>query len=656
MGDLPEIADKGAGMVLLSPPSGRENVTATRRVPVGATARVRLLSTTDLHMNLTSHDYFSDRPDPTVGLTRTATLIHQARAEAERDGALALLFDNGDGLQGTPLSDVAADQPDRPHPLMRAFAHLHYDAVGLGNHDFNFGLKSLDTALQQAPCPVLSSNLRRLAHGKPAGFEPFAILDRLLRSGDEDWPIRIGVLSFLPPQTVKWDAHLLQGHLEADAIVDTARRLLPELRNAGCDLIVALAHTGLSATPDHPDLENAALPLTALEGIDAVICGHTHLRLPGPDHCGLDFVDAATGSVHGKPVVMAGTSGSDLGIIDLDLRADGARCWKVNGFSCALRPIARRTESGQAEATVEEDPALVQLLSEDHAQTRSLMEQPVGHTEHPLHSYFTFFAPDRALALVATAQAAALRPHLAGTGAEGLPLLSAAAPCKFGARSGPRFYTDVPAGRLSLRHIADLHVFPNQLSCVVVNGAQLLDWLEMSAALFQQIVPGGDTQMLLDPALPGHDFDVLYGLRYQIDLSTAARFHPDGSIRTPDSHRIRTATHAGLPIRPEDRFAVALNSYRAGGGGPFAALSDAEVVPVPPIPLREAIRNHVANQMNGDPLCDAAAPWRFVPMPGTTVTALTGPAATAHLHELRDRGVRQAGTTPDGFLRLSVPL
>ncbi len=644
-------------MVLLSPPVGRKNMIATRRVPVGATARVRLLSTTDLHMNLTSHDYFADRPDPTVGLTRTATLIHQARAEAERNGALVLLFDNGDGLQGTPLSDTVADQPDRPHPLMRAFGHLHYDALGLGNHDFNFGLKSLDRALQQAPCPVLSSNLRRLGgQGKPAGFEPFAILDRMLRAGTEDWPIRIGVLSFLPPQTVRWDAHLLRGHLEAGAIVDSARRWLPELRNAGCDLVVALAHTGFSATPEHADLENAALPLAALDGIDAVISGHTHLRLPGPDHGGLDFVDAETGSAHGKPVVMAGTSGSDLGVIDLDLRADGARCWTVERFSCALRPIARRTPAGRVVPLAEEDPALVRLLSEDHAQTRRLMDQPVGRSDHALHSYFTFFAPDRALALVATAQAAALRPHLAGTPAAELPLLSATAPSKFGARAGPQCYTDVPAGQLSLRHIADLHAFPNQIGCVVVTGAQVLDWLEMSAALFHRIEPGSAGQMLLDPALPGHDFDVLHGLHYEIDLSVPPRFHPDGSLRAPDSRRIRAATHGGRPIRPDARFAVALNSYRAGGGGPFAALSGVDPEPVPPIPMRDAIRAQVSGRLPPDPLGRAPAPWRFTAMPGTTVTALTGPGATGHLDELRGRDIRPIGTTPDGFLRLRLPL
>lgn len=643
-------------MVLISLPTGGENVTEERRIPAGARAHVRLLATTDLHMNLTSHDYYADRPDPTVGLTRTATLIKQARDEAERDGALVLLFDNGDGLQGTPLSDAAGGHADRPHPLMRAFGQLNYDAIGLGNHDFNYGLAPLEAALQQAPCPVLCTNLRPRHPGQQTRFEPFAILDRTLRSGDQIWPIRIGVLSFLPPQTVKWDSHLLRGQLVADAIVRTARAWVPKLRGAGCDLIVALGHTGLSAAPDHPDLENAALPLAALDGIDAVISGHTHLHLPGPDHLGLDHVDAETGAVHGKPVVMAGTSGSHLGVIDLELVARSDRCWETSGFACALRPIARRTKGGSAEPLVDEDPALVRLLSKAHAETRARMTRPVGHSDQPLHSYFTFFAPDRALALVAAAQAAALRPHLAGTAAQGLPLLSATAPGKFGARAGPDFFTDVPAGQLSRRHVADLHVFPNQLRAAIVTGAQVLDWLEMSACLFHQIAPGSCGQHLVNRALPGHDFDVLHGISYRIDLTVPARFHPDGSVRNPDSHRIVDACHAGNAIHASDQFAVALNSYRASGGGPFAALRKIEPVPVPEMQICDVVLDYVAGRSGPDPLQAAPPPWRFVPVPGTIVAALTGPGAMAHLGELPDRGIRTAGLTPKGFLRLKIPL
>lgn len=627
-----------------------------RHIEPGLGARVRVLATTDLHMHLTSFDYYADRPDPTVGLTRIASLIGQARCEATENGALTLLFDNGDALQGTPLADLVSEQSNRSHPMMRAFGHLRFDAVGLGNHDFNYGLKTLDRALLQAPCPVLSSNMRRLGQAKPCGFAPFAILDRIIQAGGDEWPIRIGVLSFLPPQTALWDGHLLRDLVEVDDILDSARRWLPEMKQAGCDLILALAHTGLDQTDPIPAMENAVIPLAALDGIDGVIAGHTHLHLPGIAHAGLPHVDADTGSVHGKPVVMAGSSGSHLGVIDFELEAKAGGGWTISGFQCALRPVARRDADGAPVAVAGEDQELVRVLAEDHADTRSLMAQVIGHSDQTLHSYFTFFAPDRSLALVAQAQAAALRPFLADSEAEALPLLSATAPGKFGARAGPEHFTDVPAGPLSLRHVADLHVFPNEIRAVIITGQQVFDWLEMSASLFHQIIPGSQGGALVDPQMPGHNFDVLHGLQYQIDLSAPARFNPDGSVRNAITRRVQHVSWQGRPVTDDQRFAVAVNSYRLGGGGNVAALVHARQVTVPHLPIRDALCRYLTRQYPIDPLATQESVWSFVPLPGTSATVLTGPGAVRHLPELADRGVTKVGVDYHGFLHLNVPL
>lgn len=224
-------------------------------------AGLRILATTDLHMHLLGYDYYADRSDPSVGLSRTATRIHEARREAEADDRLVLLLDNGDAFQGTPLSDFAARDCNGTHPLMKAFSYLRYDAMGLGNHDFNFGLGPLSRALRRAPCPVLCSNMRQTDPRDPPLFKPFAILDRQLRCAGGVFPIRIGLMSFLPPQTLIWDSHHLKGRMAIDGIVESANRWLPELESENCDLVIALAHTGLNDQSDHCDLENAAAPL-----------------------------------------------------------------------------------------------------------------------------------------------------------------------------------------------------------------------------------------------------------------------------------------------------------------------------------------------------------------------------------------------------------
>lgn len=617
------------------------------------------MATTDLHMHLTGYDYCAGCADPAFGLTRTASLIAAARAEAEKTGALALLFDNGDALSGSPMGDVAAARPDRPNPLMRAARYLRYDALGLGNHDFDGGLPALDALLRQAPCPVVCTNLRRRDGRPPAPpghIARLALLDREVPTAEGPRPIRIGVLSFLPPQTLVWNAPVLAGAAEIEDIVASARAILPRLAEAGCDVTVALAHSGLGPLAGDGSGEHDAAPLAALEGIDAVIAGHTHLLLPGADHPNLAHVDAARGRVHGKPVVMPGFGGAHLGLIDLDLAADRHGRWTVRDAVCTLRPIAARRADGRAEPLVPEDAGLVAELAADHAATREMLEQPVAAHGQALHSYFTFFAPDRSLALVAAAQAAALRPHLAGTPGEGLPVLSAVAPGKFGARAGPLSFTDVPPGPVRQRHLIDLHVFPNDLCAAIVTAGQLIDWLEMSASLFHHIPPGARDADLLDPAIPGHDFDVIYGLTYEIDLARPARFTPDGGRSGSGSRRTGAIRYRGAPITDDMRFVVALNSHRASGGGRVAALRDAPRIELPPLPIRDALRDYLAGVLARDALQDAPHPWRFAPMPGTRVTVQTGPGAAKHLSELDGRDVQQRGVGPSGFLTLSVPL
>ena len=614
-------------------------MTDTGDISGGVDGRLRLLATTDLHMHLTAYDYYGDRVDDSVGLTRTAGLINTARGEARQSGALTLLFDNGDSLQGTPMGDLAMQTPDKAHPLMQAFGHLGYDAIGLGNHDFNFGLAPLLAVLAQAPCPVVCSNIRRLDGGDIAGISPFAILDRTLRG----CPLRIGVLAFLPPQTIQWDAHNLHGVLAVDDMVASARKWCARLRRDGCDLVIALAHSGLDGTPAHEGMENAIVPLAALTGIDAVIAGHTHLQLPGENHAGLDHVDCQTGEVHGRPVVMPGAAGSHLGVIDLRLKADAGNNWAVQGFESALRPISARGANGSPVSTTSGDAGLARLLEPAHIATRAHMDRPVGTTDRALHSYFSFIAPDRALAVVALAQAAALRPLLAGSQAADLPVLSAAAPCKFGGRSGPSSYTDVPRGDVLLRHAADLHVFPNELRAVIVTGRQVHEWLEQSATLFNQITPGSVDARLVDTSVPGHDFDVLHGLTWQIDLGAK-------------DARISDIRHQGVPVRADQRFVVALNNYRATGGGGFKALTGAVQVPVPPINIRDTICDYLSGRLPLAPPDFPTQAWRFRPMPGTSVTLQTGPGATAYMDELAGRGARVHGPGADGFVRLTMAL
>lgn len=606
--------------------------------PNSPVARLRLMATTDLHAHLIAYDYYADKTDTPLGLTRVATLIQQARTEAQAEGIATLLMDNGDGFQGAPLGESILHGQSQRHPLMTAFTELQYDAIGLGNHDFNYGLPALGRLLKDAPCPALCSNMSAIEPGLELPFKASAIIEKKMPDVADAPPLRVGVLSVLPPQTVIWDAYFLEGRVVVQDMVHAARDTARALRERGCDLVIALAHTGLGDQDAVLNMENALYPLSALEEIDALVAGHTHLALPDAQH---QFAN---------PVVMPGAFGSHLGLIDMSLRWDGAR-WSLQDTHSSLRAVAPSDAP-----LVAEDQELRAALLDDHVEACARLNQPVGQITSPLHSFFTFFSHDRSLALSAYAQAAAVRAYVQGTPAENLPLLSAAAPGKFGARAGPSFYTDVPAGPVTMRHVTDLQIFPNRLRAVEVSGTELLDWLEMSAGIFNRVAPGSQDQPLVNDQRAGHNYDVMFGVEYEIDLTQPARFNSTGTLVNPTAKRIRNLRWDGAPVRPEQRFLVAVNSYRASGGGHFNMVRYAPQLSLPPVRLRDVIRDYIAGHLRHDPLEDAPTPWQFSPIENAEVIALTGPAAAAHLDELPSERLSLLPVDTNGFLGLRLQL
>ncbi len=601
---------------------------------------VRVLATTDLHMHMLGYDYFADRPSGRLGLSRAAALIARARQTARN----CLLFDNGDGLQGSPMGDYLAEMDDigtrQPHPAIAAMNALGYDAATIGNHDFSFGLGFLRRTLEGAEFPVVSTNLRPL---RPLPVQTHVLLTRQFRD-DQGRPhaLRIGVLGFLPPQTVEWERGL-KAEIAVQDILLAARTGIATLREQGADLIVALAHSGIGALAPAPMMENAATALAALPGIDVVIAGHTHRVFPSADHPQGPGIDARRGTLAGKPAVMPGFWGSHLGVIDLRLEPL-AQGWRIADFTCRAEPVGAE----------EDHPAVTGPALSAHRQTLRHFSRRIGRTERPLSSYFSLIGEDPGLRLVAMEQRWHVRRALRGTRWQDLPILSAVAPFRAGGRGGPQHYTDVPAGRLTLRNIADLYLFPNRICAIRLTGAELREWLERSASMFLRIEPGKPDQPLIDPEFPSYNFDIIDGLGWQIDLSRPPRYAPDGRLAHPDSHRICALSHRMRPVAPDQPFILVTNSYRLSDSGLFASVAAGRPVLLDgSSPTREVLRRYVAQRRVLAP--NPRAGWSFRPLPGTSVLFKTGPAAAGHLDGL-STPVEPAGIAPDGFLRLRLHL
>lgn len=623
---------------------------------------LRLIETTDLHLHLLPYDYYADQPMPGYGLSSAARLIDEARAESRN----ALLFDNGDFLQGTPLGDFIAHErglgAGERHPVMTAMNELGFDAITLGNHEFNYGLDFLMKTLRGAAFPVVSANLLTGpgAQGRETLVPPYALLDRVLVDEcGQPHPIRLGVIGLAPPQIVDWDRHMLEGRIRAQDMVKAARRWLPEMREAGADVILALAHTGIGPAQHTEGMENAALPLARLDGIDALMTGHSHLLFPSPVFAAVPGVDTKAGTIAGTPTVMGGCWGAHIGLIDLVMRRDGGK-WQVLGS----RSETRALPGPEVDASVSDRPRIraaqaaparvIHAVAEAHEATLAAIRRPVGNTDQPLHTFFAHLTGGAALALVAEAQRTIVTERLADPGLRALPVLSAAAPFKAGGRSGPQGYTNVAAGPLALRHIADLYAFPNALAALRVTGAEVLEWLERSAAAFNQIRPGTSETPLRNPDVPGYNFEVLDALDVTYDLSQPARYDAQGALIDRSARRVERALFQGQTIDLMSEFILCTNSYRASGAGCFAGTVRDKLVLGGETLTRDILREHVVRQ--GRLRVRPRGSLRFTPLPATTALFETGPAARAYLPEVADFAPQERGLTRAGFLRLRIKL
>lgn len=597
-----------------------------------AELKLRILGTTDVHMNLINYDYYQDKLTDDYGLAKTATLIKAARAEVKN----SLLFDNGDLLQGNPLGDfVARVQPlqrGQVHPAYKVLNALGVDAANIGNHEFNYGLPFLRQAISGAAFPYVSANVYvddggPLDAQKPA-FTPYVILERSVTDeAGVKQALKVGVIGFVPPQIMVWDRQHLLGKLTVRDILETARRLVPEMKARGADIVVAIPHSGFErGTATLPMAENTVARLAEVAGIDAILFGHSHGEFPGPFFASYPKVDLARGTINGIPATMPGRWGDHLGVIDLVLDNTGGT-WKVTGSRAELRPIWDRATR---KPTVAADPMVARLIADDHAGTLAYARAEVAQTRAPIQSYFAQVADDPSVQLVSQAQLAYLKRAVQGTAYEGLPLLSAAAPFKTGGRMGWNYYTDIPAGPIAVRGLADLYIYPNTLKAVLMTGAQVREWLEMSAGQFKRIDPAGPPEQdLIDPTFPSYNFDTLDGVTYEIDLRQPARYERSGKLVAPDARRIVALQYQGRPIDEQARFLVATNNYRAAGGGNFPGLDGSSIVVDAPDENRSVLLQHLAAMKQVDPSADNN--WRIQPVPGVRLRFQSGAGGIAHL-------------------------
>jgi 2',3'-cyclic-nucleotide 2'-phosphodiesterase/3'-nucleotidase len=348
------------------------------------------------------------------------------------------------------------------------------------------------------------------------------------------------------------------------------------------------------------------------------------------------------------PAVMAGFWGSHLGVIDLVLERQG-NAWKVADFSTEARPIYERMPDRKIVSKVDAAAGVLAATRGEHEATLAYVRQPVGETKGSINSYWALVADDPSVQIVSNAQTWYVRELARNAGLGHLPLLSAAAPFKAGGRGGPDYFTDVKPGPIAIKDVADIYLYPNTLRVVKVTGAQLREWLERSAGLFNQIDPASKAeQELINGKFPSYNFDIIDGVTYRIDVTQPSRYNNEGKVVAPQAHRIRDLAFNGKPVDDAQEFLVVTNNYRAGGGGNFPGADGKTIVMEAPDLNRDVVVRYIVEQKSIDPTADSN--WSLAPWPRDAVVSyVTGPGAAAF--RPARLSVEEIGHTPEGFTK-----
>ncbi|MDR0638254.1 MAG: bifunctional 2',3'-cyclic-nucleotide 2'-phosphodiesterase/3'-nucleotidase [Spirochaetaceae bacterium] len=602
-----------------------------------AKIEITILATSDVHNNYMDYDYFVDKPTDQTGLVRLASKIDEYRKTDKN----VLLFDDGDNIQGNPFGEYLfknqeSFQPERS-PITRLMNTMKYDAIALGNHEFNFGLDYLNKIIGGAEFPVICSNVLKADTDEPY-FQPYALLERTMTDTQgKKQKVKIGVIGLVPPQIMNWDGANLRGRVTTVDGFEAAEEYAALLKEKlGADIVVVLAHSGLADFPRKGGEENFAWYITNIPHVDVVISGHAHMQFPGSGFRRIAGVNLDNGTINGVPVIMPGSFADHLGAINITVENVGGRWQRVEGTGKIIPVYNRETQTSMPAVS-----SLVALLKDAHEAVLKYIRSPVGkdesgakaggHLTAPLTSFYALIHDDFSTQIINEAQTHYIKKALAGTEHEKLPVLSAAAPFKSGGRQGPSYYTNVPAGPLAIKNMADIYVYPNTVVALKVTGQDVREWLERSAGQFHQIRGNvADAQQLVDSGFPTYNFDVIDGLTYEIDVSQSARYDNEGALVNPDARRIVNMRFAGNPLRDDMEFVIVTNNYRAYGGGNFPGVTPEKIVYESPDESRQVILQYIEEKQEIVPSADNN--WKLrLPKTSGAILFTTSPLAKENL-------------------------
>lgn len=517
-------------------------------------SHITILSTTDLHGNIYPIDYNTNQPDAR-GLARVATVVKQARKETPD----LLLLDSGDTIQGTPLTYYHAKIDNKPpDPMMTVMSAMGYDAMAVGNHEYEFGWDVLNKARAEARFPWLSANTYKKGTDQTY-FEPFTIKQV---SG-----VRIGILGLTTPGMASLDdPERYYSKIEVREPVSEARKWVAVLRQKEhVDLVIIAMHMGLEVdlrtgekNPGQMPNENAALAIAQqVAGVDVILMGHTHREVPSM-------------YINGVLLAQADKWGRCVARVDLYLEKSDGR-WKVAAKSARTIPVGDQVEA---------DPEIIRIAEPYHRATQAWLGRVIGESAVEMRAGEERFRDTAILDLVQRVQ-----------------LEAGHADVSMSMSLNPK--ARIPKGPVTIRDIIGLYEYEAVPIVIEVTGKQLKEALEHSARHFGEYKPNTPLTQLIDERFPAYTYDVAEGISYELDISKQI------------GDRIQNMRFLGKPVEPMQKLRLATITFRVNGGAGYTMFKNAKVISRSSKELREMIIEWV--RRNGHIPTTTANNWRLLP-------------------------------------------
>nr|WP_312289278.1 5'-nucleotidase C-terminal domain-containing protein [Clostridium chromiireducens] len=506
---------------------------------INLSSSIILLATTDVHGTVLDYDYAMGKAtEKGQGLARVSTYVKNVRQNNKN----VMLIDNGDTIQGTPLS-YYYDVMDKnlEYPMAKVMGAMKYDSWTLGNHEFNYGLEVLNRVIKDYQSEGISVLAANVYKGDNSNFVQPYIIKSFNVNGKE---VKLAVIGLENKCVPSWEDKSHYEGLEFNDLVDEAKKWVKEVKAKGADIVVVSAHSGEETEADVLPENQINEIATQVSGIDAIVAGHTHLKVN----------DLTKKNPEGKVVPIVESTKGATGIAQFEMNIDSNG--KLSGIS---------TKNVVIDKNIGEDSEIVTLIKPYQDATLKYVDTKIGTSSGEFTGQGQTNQPTAIMELINKVQ-----KESAGT------KLSIAAPL-----SSSAF---IPKGDITIKDMMAVYTFENFLYGIKMNGKQLKDWMEYSVRYYAQ-TNSSNQVVAKDSALniPDYNLDQLYGATYDIDLTEPSCIVDKTTGRVISGNRIKNLKVNDVAVKDSDEFTVAINNYRYNGGGGFmkaAGLSntDASIV------------------------------------------------------------------------------